>query len=85
MYLHRIIRIVPVVAMAILIYMRMMTVVSGGPMLKNGYHGKESCEKGWFLTMLFIQNYAALHIVSNTLYLILNQTRYGNYTEITDK
>ncbi|XP_070073178.1 nose resistant to fluoxetine protein 6 [Drosophila takahashii] len=73
MYLHRILRIMPVVGMAILIYMTMMPVVSGGPMFKSGYHGKEACEKGWFLTLLFVQNYAALHIcLDHTWYLAVD-------------
>ncbi|KAH8356381.1 hypothetical protein KR084_009550 [Drosophila pseudotakahashii] len=73
MYLHRILRLMPVVGMAILIYMTMMTVVSGGPMFKSGYHGKEACEKGWFLTLLFVQNYAALHIcLDHTWYLAVD-------------
>jgi len=68
MYLHRILRILPVVAIAILIYMTMMTVVSGGPMLKNGYHGMEYCLNGWFWTLLFIQNYAVQNIVCNNTF-----------------
>ncbi|XP_017084003.2 nose resistant to fluoxetine protein 6-like isoform X1 [Drosophila eugracilis] len=73
MYLHRLIRIWPVVAMAILIYMRMMPVISGGPMFKSGYHGKEYCEKGWFWTLLFIQNYAVLDIcLDHTWYLAVD-------------
>ncbi|XP_016949726.1 nose resistant to fluoxetine protein 6 [Drosophila biarmipes] len=73
MYLHRMLRIWPVVAMAILIYLRMMPVVSGGPMFKSGYHAKESCERGWFVTLLFIQNYAVLHIcLDHTWYLAVD-------------
>ncbi|XP_033165923.1 nose resistant to fluoxetine protein 6 [Drosophila mauritiana] len=73
MYLHRILRILPVVAIAILIYMTMMTVVSGGPMLKNGYHGMEYCLNGWFWTLLFIQNYAAQNIcLDHTWYLAVD-------------
>lgn len=63
MYLHRIIRILPVVAMAILIYMTMMPVVSGGPMFKGGYHGTYACVKSWYWTLLFVQNYAVIDIV----------------------
>ncbi|KAH8278495.1 hypothetical protein KR018_004087, partial [Drosophila ironensis] len=77
MYLHRIIRILPVVAMAILIYMKMMNVVSGGPMMKSGYHGKEACEKGWFWTLLFIQNYAVVDIcIDHTWYLAVDMQLY---------
>lgn len=64
MYLHRILRLLPVVGIAILVYMTMMNVISGGPLLKMGYHGKAACEKGWYWTLLFIQNYAVMDIVS---------------------
>ncbi|XP_020810588.1 nose resistant to fluoxetine protein 6-like [Drosophila serrata] len=77
MYLHRIIRLLPVVAFAILVYMTMMNVVSGGPMLKYGYHGKAACSKGWFWTLLFIQNYAVLDIcLDHTWYLAVDMQLY---------
>lgn len=64
MYLHRLIRILPVLAAAILIYTKLMPLVAGGPLFRSGYHGKEACEKGWYWTLLFIQNYATTDIVS---------------------
>ncbi|KAI8045768.1 hypothetical protein M5D96_001956, partial [Drosophila gunungcola] len=77
MYLHRIIRILPVLAVAIIVYMTMMTVVSGGPLFKSGYHGKEACENGWFWTLLFIQNYAVLNIcLDHTWYLAVDMQLY---------
>ncbi|KAH8268343.1 hypothetical protein KR026_005457 [Drosophila bipectinata] len=77
MYLHRIIRIVPVVAMAILIYMTMMPVVSGGPMFKGGYHGTFICARNWFWTLLFVQNYAVLDIcLDHTWYLAVDMQLY---------
>ncbi|KAH8347523.1 hypothetical protein KR059_012039 [Drosophila kikkawai] len=77
MYLHRIIRILPVVAIAILVYMTMMNVVSGGPMLKHGYHGKVACSNGWYWTLLFIQNYAVLDIcLDHTWYLAVDMQLY---------
>ncbi|KAH8247738.1 hypothetical protein KR038_009245 [Drosophila bunnanda] len=77
MYLHRIIRLLPVVAFAILVYMTLMNVVSGGPMLKYGYHGKAACAKGWFWTLLFIQNYAVLDIcLDHTWYLAVDMQLY---------
>lgn len=57
MYLHRLIRIVPIVAIAILVYVKMMPVVSGGPLFKGGYSGLEGCENGWYWSLLFVQNY----------------------------
>lgn len=65
--MHRIIRILPVLAMAILIYVKLMPVVSGGPLFKSGFHGKEECVNGWYWDLLFIQNYATKTVVSSTL------------------
>ncbi|KPU80571.1 uncharacterized protein Dana_GF18755, isoform B [Drosophila ananassae] len=77
MYLHRIIRILPVVAMAILIYMTMMPVVSGGPMFKGGYHGTHFCARNWYWTLLFVQNYAVLNIcLDHTWYLAVDMQLY---------
>ncbi|KPU80570.1 uncharacterized protein Dana_GF26962 [Drosophila ananassae] len=77
MYLHRIIRILPVVAVAILIYMTMMPVVSGGPMFKGGYHGKHACEKNWFWTLLFVQNYAVVnYCINHSWYLAVDMQLY---------
>ncbi|KAH8278496.1 hypothetical protein KR018_004092, partial [Drosophila ironensis] len=64
MYLHRLIRIWPVLAMAILVYVKLMPVVSGGPLFKSGFHGKEACVNGWYWDLLFIQNYATEDVVS---------------------
>jgi len=63
MYLHRLIRILPVLAMAILIYMKIMPIVSGGPLFYDGFSGRNTCETNWFWTLLFIQNYATENIV----------------------
>lgn len=67
MYVHRIIRILPVLAMAILIYVKLMPVVSGGPLFKSGFNGKEECVNGCYWDLLFIQNYATKTVVSSTL------------------
>ncbi|EDW26677.1 GL19118 [Drosophila persimilis] len=65
MYLHRIIRIVPILAIAILVYIKLTPIVSGGPYFKGGFHGTAAYEKGWFWTLLFVQNYATSNIVSH--------------------
>lgn len=67
MYLHRVIRIWPVLALAILIYVKMMPLVSGGPLFKSGFHGKEACINGWYWDLIFIQNYATQDVVSTFL------------------
>ncbi|KAH8337676.1 hypothetical protein KR074_006562 [Drosophila pseudoananassae] len=77
MYLHRIIRILPVMVIAILIYMRMMPVVSGGPMFKGGYHATHACEKNWFWTLLFVQNYAVVnYCLNHSWYLAVDMQLY---------
>jgi len=67
MYLHRLIRIVPIVAMAILVYMKLMGVVANGPLFKGGFSGKQNCENGWYRTLLFVNNYfddgVSLHLL----------------------
>jgi len=50
--------------MAILIYMKIMPLVSGGPLFYDGFSGRNTCETNWFWTLLFIQNYATENIVS---------------------
>nr|NP_651160.3 uncharacterized protein Dmel_CG10183 [Drosophila melanogaster]AAF56151.3 uncharacterized protein Dmel_CG10183 [Drosophila melanogaster] len=76
MYVHRIIRILPVLAMAILIYVKLMPVVSGGPLFKSGFHGKEECVNGWYWDLLFIQNYATKTCLDQSWYLAVDMQLY---------
>ncbi|XP_020810599.1 nose resistant to fluoxetine protein 6-like [Drosophila serrata] len=76
MYLHRIIRILPVLAMAILVYMKLMPVLSGGPLFKSGFHGKEACQNGWYWDLLFIQNYATEDCLDQSWYLAVDMQLY---------
>ncbi|XP_002137010.2 nose resistant to fluoxetine protein 6-like isoform X2 [Drosophila pseudoobscura] len=77
MYLHRLIRIVPVLAVAILVYMKFMPVVSGGPLFAGGYTGSAVCESGWFWTLLFVQNYATSNIcLAHSWYLAVDMQLY---------
>ncbi|EDW38986.1 GL13843 [Drosophila persimilis] len=77
MYLHRLIRIVPVLAVAILVYMKFMPVVSGGPLFAGGYTGSAACESGWFWTLLFVQNYATSNIcLAHSWYLAVDMQLY---------
>ncbi|EDW27697.1 GL20966 [Drosophila persimilis] len=46
MYLHRFIRITPILAVAILVYVNLITVVADGPLGYIEYRDKEACEKG---------------------------------------
>ncbi|EDX14074.1 GD18369 [Drosophila simulans] len=77
MYVNRIIRILPVLAMAILIYVKLMPVVSGGPLFKSGFHGKEECVNGWYWDLLFIQNYATKTVcLDQSWYLAVDMQLY---------
>ncbi|XP_043067645.1 nose resistant to fluoxetine protein 6-like [Drosophila bipectinata] len=72
MYVHRIIRIWPLMAMAILIYMKLMPVVSGGPLFSGGYSGLSQCESDWYGSLLFVQNYFVNKCVGHTWYLAVD-------------
>ncbi|EDW26396.1 GL25399 [Drosophila persimilis] len=77
MYLHRIIRIVPILAIAILVYIKLTPIVSGGPYFKGGFHGTAAYEKGWFWTLLFVQNYATSNIcLDHTWYWAVDMQLY---------
>ncbi|KAH8247743.1 hypothetical protein KR038_009248 [Drosophila bunnanda] len=69
MYLHRLIRILPLLAIAILFYIRMMRIVSGGPMFKDGYMATSTCESTWYWTLLFVNNYMKEACPGHTWYL----------------
>ncbi|XP_020809034.1 nose resistant to fluoxetine protein 6-like [Drosophila serrata] len=68
MYLHRLIRIVPILAVAILVYTKLMTVVANGPLLQ-GFSGETACETGWYWTLLFVNNYTNVKCLGHTWYL----------------
>jgi len=57
MYLHRLIRIVPLLAIAIVMYLKLMPIVADGPRFGSGYSGTVDCENGWYWTLLFVNNY----------------------------
>ncbi|KAH8347525.1 hypothetical protein KR059_012047, partial [Drosophila kikkawai] len=69
MYLHRLIRILPILATAILVYTKLMTAVADGPLMKSGYTGKSDCETGWYWTLLFVNNYTSAKCLSHSWYL----------------
>ncbi|KAH8247742.1 hypothetical protein KR038_009247 [Drosophila bunnanda] len=69
MYLHRWIRIFPILAIAILVYTNLMTAVAHGPLLKSGYTGKSACETGWYWTLLFVNSYTKAKCLSHSWYL----------------
>ncbi|KAH8278499.1 hypothetical protein KR018_004095 [Drosophila ironensis] len=69
MYLHRLIRIMPLLAIAILVYMKIMPIIASGPLFQGGYSGLEGCENGWYWSLLFVQNYTNDLCLGHTWYL----------------
>ncbi|KAH8347524.1 hypothetical protein KR059_012048, partial [Drosophila kikkawai] len=76
MYLHRLIRIFPILAVAILVYTKLMTVVADGPLLRSGYSGKADCEAGWYWTLLFVNNYTNAKCLGHSWYLSVDMQLY---------
>lgn len=65
MYLHRYIRLTPVVAVVVLYIMSLYKYSGEGPMwMKIGTQDKR-CEDSWWATLVYVQNYVyPYHIVS---------------------
>ncbi|KAH8241181.1 hypothetical protein KR032_001438 [Drosophila birchii] len=76
MYLHRLIRIFPILAVAILVYTTLMIVVADGPLLHSGYSGKADCEAGWYWTLLFVNNYTNAKCLGHSWYLSVDMQLY---------
>ncbi|KAH8386780.1 hypothetical protein KR093_002451, partial [Drosophila rubida] len=62
MYLHRYLRLAPLIAVAILVYMNLLPILVKGPLDHNGFDNYDKCERTWFWTLLFLQNYATQDI-----------------------
>ncbi|XP_043644252.1 nose resistant to fluoxetine protein 6 [Drosophila teissieri] len=76
MYLHRIIRIAPLLAMAIVIHMKLMPLISDGPLFKGGYLGNAACRSGWYWTLLFVNNYTDAKCLGQSWYLSMDMQLY---------
>ncbi|KAH8396111.1 hypothetical protein KR222_003465, partial [Zaprionus bogoriensis] len=60
MYLHRVLRLTPVLALAILAYMQILPIMGSGPLASDYLDSSiDSCKETWYLTLLYVQNYAA--------------------------
>ncbi|KAH8387903.1 hypothetical protein KR093_010286, partial [Drosophila rubida] len=58
MYLHRYLRLTPMVALAICVYLSILPILGTGPLFKNfNEYNVIDCEKNWFWTLLYVQNY----------------------------
>ncbi|EDW83653.2 uncharacterized protein Dwil_GK13563 [Drosophila willistoni] len=78
MYLHRYLRLTPVVAVAILIYMKILPLLGGGPIFSSALPDDYSvCEKTWYWTLLYLQNYATDTLcLTHTWYLAVDMQLY---------
>ncbi|XP_062140090.1 nose resistant to fluoxetine protein 6-like isoform X2 [Drosophila sulfurigaster albostrigata] len=77
MYLHRYLRLAPLVGVAILVYMQLLPLLVSGPLSNNGVDDFEKCERTWFWSLLFVQNYATTEIcLGHTWYLGVDMQLY---------
>ncbi|KAH8347531.1 hypothetical protein KR059_012045, partial [Drosophila kikkawai] len=68
-YLHRLIRILPLLAISILVYVKLIPIISGGPLFGGGFSGREACESEWYWTVLFLNNFKKRRCLVHTWYL----------------
>ncbi|XP_043641031.1 nose resistant to fluoxetine protein 6 [Drosophila teissieri] len=59
MYLHRLVRLTPVLALAVLIFMTLFPRLDSGPLWPQFTSSTELCSDTWWATLLYVQNYAA--------------------------
>lgn len=67
MYLHRIVRLTPVLAVAVLFFMTLFPRLDSGPLWQQFSGAHQLCSDTWWATLLYVQNYAAAgRMVSNS-------------------
>ncbi|XP_062124809.1 nose resistant to fluoxetine protein 6-like [Drosophila sulfurigaster albostrigata] len=78
MYLHRYLRLTPVVALAILLYMKILPLFGDGPMYENvKFDDYNHCKRTWFWTLLYLQNYATPDLcINHSWYLAVDMQLY---------
>ncbi|XP_043660070.1 O-acyltransferase like protein [Drosophila teissieri] len=78
MYLHRYLRLTPIVAVAILVYFKMLPLLADGPLYDTvGFLDYSVCKKSWFWTLLYVQNYATADVcLAHTWYLAVDMQLY---------
>ncbi|XP_022233577.2 nose resistant to fluoxetine protein 6 isoform X2 [Drosophila obscura] len=59
MYLHRVVRLTPVLALAVLIFMTLFPRLDSGPLWQQFTASSQLCSDTWWATLLYVQNYAA--------------------------
>ncbi|XP_062125395.1 nose resistant to fluoxetine protein 6-like [Drosophila sulfurigaster albostrigata] len=78
MYLHRYLRLTPVLALAIPMYMKLLPIMSDGPVTDRVNFGDfDVCKRTWYLSLLYVQNYATKEIcLGHTWYLAVDMQLY---------
>ncbi|XP_017055199.1 O-acyltransferase like protein-like [Drosophila ficusphila] len=78
MYLHRYLRLTPVLAFAILIYLKILPLVGKGPLMDSAsFDDYSSCADTWYWTLLYVQNYATSRMcLSHSWYLAVDMQLY---------
>ncbi|XP_016976550.1 nose resistant to fluoxetine protein 6 [Drosophila rhopaloa] len=78
MYLHRYLRLTPILAFAILIYMKILPLLGNGPLQGSvNFDDYSSCENTWYWTLLYVQNYATNDLcISHSWYLAVDMQLY---------
>ncbi|EDW37664.1 GL27108 [Drosophila persimilis] len=78
MYLHRYLRLTPVLALAILIYMKILPIVGDGPLYGSvTFDNYTTCEETWYWSLLYVQNYATEKIcLGHSWYLAVDMQLY---------
>ncbi|XP_030378335.1 nose resistant to fluoxetine protein 6-like [Scaptodrosophila lebanonensis] len=78
MYLHRYLRLTPMLALLILVCLKLQPHLGDGPLwgiLK--FDNYSSCERTWFWTLLYVQNYATSEIcIGHSWYLAVDMQLY---------
>ncbi|XP_032311857.1 nose resistant to fluoxetine protein 6 [Drosophila ananassae] len=79
MYLHRYLRLAPIVAVAILVYLHLLPLISKGPVSEDlAVFDYSVCSNNWYRNMLFVQNYASVSEIClpHTWYLAVDMQLY---------
>ncbi|XP_017145916.1 nose resistant to fluoxetine protein 6 isoform X1 [Drosophila miranda] len=78
MYLHRYLRLTPMVAAVILVSMKLLPLLDDGPLSEEVNFGDYAvCERTWFWTLLYLQNYATKEIcIPHSWYLAVDMQLY---------
>ncbi|XP_032296334.1 nose resistant to fluoxetine protein 6 isoform X2 [Drosophila virilis] len=71
MYLHRIVRLTPVLAVAVLLFMTLYPRLDSGPLWQQFTSSYQLCSDTWWATLLYVQNYAA----AGRMVLVASSTR----------